>query len=550
MKVGSEQCTVPCNVTVYEPSLSSAQLSAINIERLVLSNNTRQFNVKLQYLRALEALQRVDRFIIRDDENVNKSLVEKAAELRERLAQLTEAVGDKSPMAELLTSMSNWILDDENYVHDLKHNLEDIVSMEKGYIEYCESIYVNTMTSDFANGRLSDLIECTENVQPANVSLPMYSIEHYKDKDFLDKCTWDDSSRSMESYSSESLDSGEILVGTKSPEEIEKKCRDTISTKLSNMNDAYMYSNAIGNYLQNLKTLYMSTVLNVFNDTNRNYSEVEEHATCVLALDELASIDIMSQAEELMRAALEAGNYTTLTTAATQLNDLLGDDPFGNFTQKIDKVMDACWWMENMIQNKKSVYEYSRNKFIQAETEASKLQDQRVSLEGLLLRIEHHFSTQIAPIIDLTNEYLARSITKVDMARNFTSAELSTALTHLMALDSELSTLLGDFLATAGTFKVYLNGGYDLLFDLVPPVMNTSNIRGFNVLRYAGQNHSADGNAKLIALWDDLAGTDKENTIDDIIDNIVAVNDLSISIHPSIHPPSHPPTHPPTHLPI
>ena len=83
MKVRSEDCALPCSVSVYEPALSYAQFSRINIDKLVLTNNTKKTQVHSQFLHALESLNRVDKAIRSSDQETTAKTMETSSQLIE-----------------------------------------------------------------------------------------------------------------------------------------------------------------------------------------------------------------------------------------------------------------------------------------------------------------------------------------------------------------------------------------------------------------------------------------------------------------------------------
>ena len=54
-------CNVPCKRKSYDVSLSYAQLSKYNIDRLVMNNDTKRSNIRERFQTAIEASRRVDR---------------------------------------------------------------------------------------------------------------------------------------------------------------------------------------------------------------------------------------------------------------------------------------------------------------------------------------------------------------------------------------------------------------------------------------------------------------------------------------------------------
>ena len=62
------ECPVPCDRTVFKPSLSYAQLSQFNIERLALADEKREAEIRQKFLTARETSQRVISHIAQTDD--------------------------------------------------------------------------------------------------------------------------------------------------------------------------------------------------------------------------------------------------------------------------------------------------------------------------------------------------------------------------------------------------------------------------------------------------------------------------------------------------
>ena len=56
-------CDVPCKRKSYDVSLSHAQLSKYNIDRLVMNNETKRSNIREKFHTAMEASRRVNQGI-------------------------------------------------------------------------------------------------------------------------------------------------------------------------------------------------------------------------------------------------------------------------------------------------------------------------------------------------------------------------------------------------------------------------------------------------------------------------------------------------------
>ena len=526
MKVKADECAVPCNVTEFEPSLSYAQLSAINIERLVLTNETTRDKVYMQYLQALESLQRVDPRIAGSNRQLIENMMQQSAELNRVLEAQAKIFNHNSTIVELLSNMENWMFIDDETAWYIRDGLLDFVAMDKEYVEECIPANINCMENRFAGTSFNQMIQCTKYVQPANTTFPVADITHtLDDKEVLQYCVHmahdgecEESEGSNESGDKEdSNEDGDESV-TMSPEQTESACSSSIYENVDKMHDAYVYSTASNNYLLGLKEVYMNTVLTVFNNTNANADDYQEHTHCLQVLDELDDVEILMHSARLMEQILQARDFENLTIAAEQFDALFdAGEPFENATTKIFDILSACWWMEASLHE--SDLEYSRDKFMLAQSDVSTVLYEFETLFMKIQSIESHFNRNIYPAIEVASQYLDGHITTQEMSVAFHDIELATALEQLLVLSTELKNLKGDIVNTGTSLGVHLSGAFSHLFSIRPPMMSTSNIRSFLTVQYA--NTSTD--QQINAYWNDL-GDDMEETVANIIQLMMEVS--------------------------
>ena len=88
LKPKSDTCIQPCNITVYEPSLSYAELSTTNIDTMVLTDNFKSKLVAQQYSYALETLQRTVQEIVWEDTTILQNIIKRGTRTMEELADM------------------------------------------------------------------------------------------------------------------------------------------------------------------------------------------------------------------------------------------------------------------------------------------------------------------------------------------------------------------------------------------------------------------------------------------------------------------------------
>ena len=74
-------CTIPCKTVKYEPSLSFAQLSTLNIDRLVLQGEGKRDTVFKQFKNAREVLNRVKSEIYKEDNALMDNLTQSSSDM-------------------------------------------------------------------------------------------------------------------------------------------------------------------------------------------------------------------------------------------------------------------------------------------------------------------------------------------------------------------------------------------------------------------------------------------------------------------------------------
>ena len=123
-------CSLPCVRERFEPSLSFAQLSKLNIKRLVLQGDGRKENVEQQFFKSSEVLQRAKAEILTEDEKVMSAVLHSADLTENALTYAAENTINYTMFATSANVMDALGIDQE-YIVDLEKYLEEAIDIWK-----------------------------------------------------------------------------------------------------------------------------------------------------------------------------------------------------------------------------------------------------------------------------------------------------------------------------------------------------------------------------------------------------------------------------------
>ena len=181
MKIASDECILPCNVTTYEASLSYAQLSSVNIDRLVLSHSEKKSLVLTKFHHALETLQHADLSIAKHDQKSINDIIKFTHALQSELIKGVDLIRGRSALYKLVKRGMTWLVDAQNKTEKLVQTVTNLADMNKGYLKHSlKDCFLDRVLGIF--GHIAEEIpawfdKMNECVEVGNISLPAYSNE-------------------------------------------------------------------------------------------------------------------------------------------------------------------------------------------------------------------------------------------------------------------------------------------------------------------------------------------------------------------------------------
>jgi hypothetical protein len=498
---------VPCNVTVYEPSLSYAQLSMINIERLVLTELGRRDTVTAQYHQALEALHRVNPTISSDDRETIKALRKQNEELKQMLLSQLQVFEANSSMAVFINALNECLDEDFMNVNYLSDGIATLVSnaMPKHVPDTClPSCYVVGIETYLGAAQLEELIRCSKDEQPAGLTFPLVDISQnaYDRATVLQTCPETDTGSDAGSDSGPGpgpgADGGDDGGDTGEAAEPEG-CANTITDTIAIINQLYVFGIYSLNYLQGFEALYDETMISIYNDTDMHYASDVKHQACMAQLGGL-DLEALTTSTSLMLQMLQAPDYDSLSAAAEEFNGLYNynEDPFGSLVHQMGE-LSVCWWVVDKLDEKPD-YEPAREKFNLAKSDVIAMELARASISQHIVSLISHLEANIDPVLEIGQKYLDGDVKKAMLAGNFTHRTVTSASERILAINTDTQSEKQDFSTLATGVGIYVVTAFDLLFDTAPPLLNTGNLQSFSTIRYANMTSNATLNALFRSL--------------------------------------------------
>ena len=529
-------------MTLYEPSLSYAQLSSINIDRLALTNPDRKNKVNTQFLRAKEALQRVDLSILESDTMYITLMMNKAEKLKVSLNESSQFFSDGSNFNTLLLEHKNGLHDDSINVMALKDKLKEITEMRKEFMDTLVKmcflkpfleIFGAAHSEEDLNGFFGMMNECAVNVQPDGLELPIFTPDlSISDEELLEQCEahvhgpkHEEEHHEDEESEPEAEPEGEDEEEEDTRTDEERKeddCRGIMYWFIYMIKDVYKFSRPGINYLTNIQTLYEETAELVFNDTGHSVTEYPEHQDCKEAITTFNEnyLVILKNLSSTMHDTLAASNYAEYADALESFRQQMLTNDISNFTDHIEELEDKCWWMEELVDSHegRSTYSNAASALSSGSVSFGTLRGTACTISSFIAEIKDHVENEITPTLNLAQQYLDGVVTKLEMSEAFYDMEFTKSLEDLLSKNTELTGHAKSFSNSMMALVYQVNGAFDVLFKAKPPVLSTANLQTFDLLQFA----NTSSNTQLNERWDTLSvnKSDKVREITKILYNV------------------------------
>lgn len=454
MEESNCSCTVPCTRITYEPALSYAQLSKFSIDRLVLTDPSRRLAVKKQYELATEVLQRQDKAIA----SIDTATI---SDIQSKMQALIYTIDtDMMNLASSHWQVDSWIDDmmkalrtDQGF---LDEEIEDevwpqILNVEKEFNQYKQCI--------------DDILTF---VRGFHVSLPtMNEVEKHLTECLTIDCDPDGGGGSG------GRDSG---VVTPEPPA-------TLTEKLAKVPESCMtLVDALDSVLW-LPNNYTTSIEGLFAETSSDPSEIPDHLTCLLNLDKIGDDVFVNATQELiskMRLMFANPSQSGLVDVATQLLVQMLNTSASTLGTLHSNAASRCTWPTKHfpVNSREALDDIDK-----AINSLEDLQSASASFQSDISDI-HRIRHQLSPE-DTLNDYLAGSITKLEMAYTMQSYLVTQGIEDLLDSEMALDGILRRIDESLRNIETYLQTNFEYLFDLDVPLLNTERIDNLTLMTFA-----------------------------------------------------------------
>ena len=487
LKITSDMCGLPCNVTVYEPSLSYADLSSLNIDSLVLSIPERKALVGQQYRHALDSLHRLDEDIIRSDNTTLSNLLYHSQTLHESVTNATAYIYQdyETTVAEVTTALEKDIY--------LVYNLQTELSMNAAFddhrvgylLEHCLKDFLTKVLPpiDFIPEWISSTRDFIAAQPPDAFSLPM-SYEKLSMDGIIQHCD-------------EEAGQG----NPPPPQPDEDLSVDSVNNTLYMFRDLYYYLSYDG-ALEALGISYNEAVARVYDDfEDRDPSKVAQHQTCLtFAASNTTSLHDFETLRGAIQDVLDAPEKDALLSALEHLQKVMATYQESWYNEVFNDY-NTCLWMTYAVKTSgRETYEAAAYSLESAITDLDSVSHTAEKLSKHLLHVSQFVNTSFSCVFQYAELYLRNSLIKLDLCEQFLNTSLDFSLqmltNHIQNINDHENAL--EISSTA--MESQINTAFASLFDAHPPVLDTETMRRFQFLQRANNS----GDSELQALWDTL----------------------------------------------
>ena len=168
-------CSLPCMRVNYEPSLSFAQLSRLNIGRLVLQDPNEKDHVQVKFHAAMEVIQRVQTEILTADQKMMKDIIDKCMIVQAALRDGTTGTVNYTTysalfgVADLLGEGKDYLSQLDTYINEkLTHVKDTAIVMINSDVDNIQAFWddflvdgsIDNMRNCLLNESIVDRTQC------------------------------------------------------------------------------------------------------------------------------------------------------------------------------------------------------------------------------------------------------------------------------------------------------------------------------------------------------------------------------------------------------
>ena len=497
MNATCSKCIPPCDRPSFSTRLSSTYLSALNIDRLVLTDGEKRSTVKMELENAIETLQRSKREILTRDNYAMNAIIMARKQTKEAINDLHKvmqnftAFSEENKILDYFVTATGYFLDDYNFFKSIIEKMA-----EQHYL-------VNT---NLASNRLFENIKLTQIFKEEFMSCLSSELKEPDYNYQSSRCTSssDEESSSDGTSSSDDTSSSECIDMF-----VDRRCNKLLdyngeiksvlpvissSTIAYERTVSYLPNDALSDNIDHEACMNATTWLNntgtIIYEFFVNLTEEKQYK-----IDQLSQISDIGGIQEQLR---------DIYNMSLTINEYIESDEMLQFIE-VFKNLNAssrsflsCQWMQEPIEK---IFYYD------VEEPLSTLQYNREhfnTVQQLVSFTISQYNKQFEPDLLAIEEYLAKNITKSNLANKLTTARNEKRqekfFSNLYDCGYTIEELVSEFEREISYVKdLYLMFASPLLPLLTYSTLN-STIIGKEVLKYVTTNKLENSNKSISTL--------------------------------------------------
>ncbi|ELU15723.1 hypothetical protein CAPTEDRAFT_201141 [Capitella teleta] len=458
-------CPVPCDQINYEPSLSYAQLSQFNVDRLVLTNYTRRTRVKKQFKFAKEITQRVDATIVQLDNEYIDAIQTEVSLLQNEVKEFTEVYTTKY--------FENMIMETSDAMeHDAALLFNWMTDILIPFAEMPRNIHLMKDSYDSLKGamklsqdtQLSELYEHCEHNLTSPDDLDLYrtntTTSKSRKKRSINWVDWRDGASivdAIEDYmeggdvDGGSYESSEGEGGKMTPEDVDegKTCDEYMQETFASMLDFPSDFAKKLVTLETMKTSYEASIATIFPNVESNADAFVWHTRCLAHITEVQEeiIPILSSTTEKLNDWVATKNINALIPKTAELEESV-DEILEARVFDADGMNEQCFWISGFlgIEDLSAISMY----LTMANNDLAKVLSRTGSLVSSAETIQSGLNATFVPHLEILESYRNYNSSKIDLANVLTGDDLDDAL---KTLKNDINDLTGAASTVAQTTR-------------------------------------------------------------------------------------------------
>ena len=517
------ECKVPCEQTNYEPSLSYAQLSKFNIDRMVLNDPVRRANVNNKFLRARELSQRVIKDVADGDRVKLIDIKNKLNVFWEDIQVVAPALQEDSKFAELYDTLPLIEYGDDLFRNDLISLGErlfyigtlfaPVLQTNMMYIDkYLPAVVGNLMELSTSGSQLLNRTMVCNATGSVLFPLPDYDGDIHGYFDTLSRKKRDhdiEVSTVANFYANDAPEYLKLQDQSKVP-----NCGDYLSLKqdLAGVLSSHRAQlETDHDHISVINASFTNFFEYMYKNTSKSPTEFPKYLPCLGLLNVLQT-QMWDEIDKLTEALNDFSSASDMNNLLGSLVNLTTIVSYSSLPQMAtygitNQILFQCGWpfFEYLSEEYKgadigkfnSYYVDLNNAYLSYPT----LRISWGNLGEYTLSMYNIMDQTIIPSLGVIDDYLEERVTKMDMANVFDSLLLQKALQDIVALSADFISIAREF---DQRFKSALHNvklGYWFIFNTSLPLVDNDVIWNWEIIAHTRDHNVSHMNDLLDRLF-------------------------------------------------